>query len=65
MNELKVKVEVEKELAIPKLTKFDNESDEDCIVDDGIINMDCKEILCEDCICNINNFMLFANSQHK
>ena len=63
MDKIKVKVEVEKEIAVPKLTKLDNESDKLCVLDDNIVNMNCGGILCEDCICNIDNLMMLTNSQ--
>ena len=63
MSEIKVKVMTEKKLVIPELSKRE-EYDEKCIVDDQAMSMNCNDIVCEECICYIENFKLLADSQN-
>ena len=37
--------------------------DKVCVLDENIVDMDCGGIQCEDCICNVDNLMMLANSQ--
>lgn len=66
MNELKVKIEVEKKFVVPQLHKIDMYFNgiEHCIINDRFVNKDCGGIQCSDCICNINNMEILANSQN-
>ena len=63
MSEIKVKVVTEKKLSVPELS-IRKEYDEHCIVDDQTVSMHCNDIPCEECICNIENFKLLADSQN-
>lgn len=63
MNELKVKIEMEKKISVPKLTRLEYD-DKVCVLDENIVEMDCGGIQCEDCICNVDNLMMLANSQN-
>lgn len=64
MNELKVKIEVEKKISVPKLTRLEYDDDKVCVLDEDIVDMDCGGIQCEDCICNVDNLTMLANSQN-
>lgn len=63
MNEIKVKVEVEKKIAIPELAKIDKVPDR-CILNDKVVDHNCNGIVCSECICNIDNLMMMANSHN-
>lgn len=63
MNELKVKIEVEKKIVVPQLTMLEYNNNNLCVLDDNIVDKNCCGIQCEDCICNIDNMRMLANSQ--
>lgn len=63
MNELKVKIEVEKKIVVPQLTMLEYDNNNLCVLDDNIVDKNCGGIQCEDCICNIDNISMLANSQ--